>query len=225
MKLTKTKITRDQVIKAVEDIGGEFVEFTQAQTTPFYVTSGFSYKYDGKVYKTTWKSFNCDKKPHVKKMEIRLKMREKENVKNLEKHKLLKESMAKEECELISDYVASDETVYYLYKGLEYKTTPYKWKKERRAHKLKCIQYTTNHIKELFKNENCELLDEYKNNYTYLSYKYKDETFKVRFDDWKTFGLRPHLGKTSKKFYYEDGKAKPWMNQSEIITEVGLELG
>ena len=82
----------------------------------------------------------------------------------------LRESMKNEGCELISEYNGSNVPVYYLYNSLEYKVIPWKWKRGHRAHNVRCIRYTNNHIKKLFEDEGCELISEYKNQKSKLKY-------------------------------------------------------
>lgn len=107
----------------------------------------------------------------------------------------LRESMKGENCELISKYEAYNEPVYYLFEGLEYKITPEKWDKGERAHQKKRIQYTHNHVKELFKREGCELKNEYENKRSMLNYVYDGKCYHVSFNDWKYLKKRPHLNK------------------------------
>ena len=102
--------------------------------------------------------------------------------------------MKAEGCELISSYSNCRTPVYYLYEGMEYKTTPGRWNSGHRAHKCKCIRYTQHYIKQLFANEGCELISEYKNQKSKLTYKYNDQIYEVVFNDWKLFSSRPHLG-------------------------------
>ena len=80
----------------------------------------------------------------------------------------------------------------FLFENLEYKTTPSKWNKGKRAHTQKCIQYTQNHVAELFARENCILLSPYKNIKSILTYKFNDSTYSVRFDNWLYLNSRPH---------------------------------
>lgn len=105
----------------------------------------------------------------------------------------LRESMLAEQCELISKYESTDKPVYYLFDGMEYQTTPHHWNAGKRAHKQKCVRYTHNHIKELFAKEGCELLTQYKNQKTILTYRYEGQEFQVNFTNWKYHKLRPHL--------------------------------
>lgn len=105
----------------------------------------------------------------------------------------LKESMNNENCELISEYEKYDKPVYYLYEGLEYKTTPNTWYKGVRAHKMKCIRYTTNYVKEMLKREGCELIGEYVNTKTPIKYTYNGKEYSIRFDKWKYNNRRNHI--------------------------------
>ena len=109
------------------------------------------------------------------------------------KEEELRQSMKNEDCELISKYTNYKTPVYYLFEGMEYKTTPNKWHSGHRAHKCKCIRYTQNYIKQLFENEGCELISEYQNQKSKLKYLYKDKEYEVVFNDWKYFNKRPHL--------------------------------
>ena len=111
----------------------------------------------------------------------------------LDKEEALRESMKAEECELISEYIKGDKPVYYLFNGLEYKTTPTKWNTGHRAHKCKCIRYTQNYIKQLFEKEGCTLMSEYKNQKSLLKYMYNDKEYEVIFNNWLYFNKRPHL--------------------------------
>ena len=77
-------------------------------------------------------------------------------------------------------------------KDLNIKLIPVNWNNGVRAHKMKCVRYTHNHIKKLFENENCELITEYKNQKTLLTYKYEGKEYQVRFNDWKHHNSRPH---------------------------------
>lgn len=111
-----------------------------------------------------------------------------------QKYNMIKESMESEECELLAtenSFISS--SIYYLFDGLEYKTTAKQWNNGIRAHKLKCIHYTNNHIKELFRRENCKLISEYHNIKTLLVYEYNEKTYTVRFDKWKYNHQRAHL--------------------------------
>lgn len=105
----------------------------------------------------------------------------------------LRQSMKNENCELISKYENYKTPVYYLFEGMEYKITPSKWNSGHRAHKCKCIRYTQNYIKQLFENEGCTLLSEYKNQKSKLKYLYNNKEYEVIFNDWKYFNKRPHL--------------------------------
>lgn len=125
-----------------------------------------------------------------------------------EKENDLRESMKAEQCELISEYIKGDKPVYYLFEGFEYKTTPTRWKSGHRAHKCKCIRYTQNYIKQLFANEGCELISEYKNQKSRLKYKYNDQIYEVIFNDWKFYNSRPHLGQNH-TFFTENPEQKP----------------
>ena len=102
------------------------------------------------------------------------------------------QSMKNENCTPISDYQGYNKPIYYLFDNLEYKTTPSKWNKGKRAHTQKCIQYTQNHVAELFARENCILLSPYKNIKSILTYKFNDSTYSVRFDNWLYLNSRPH---------------------------------
>ena len=112
------------------------------------------------------------------------------------KEEELRESMKKEECELITKYTTAKTPVYYIYEGMEYKITPYRWHSGHRAHKCKCIRYTHNYIKQLFANEDCELISEYQNQQSKLKYLYNEKEYEVTFNDWKYFNKRPHLLKS-----------------------------
>lgn len=110
-----------------------------------------------------------------------------------DKENALRESMKAEGCELISPYTDYKTPVYYIFEGMEYKTTPYRWNSGHRAHKCKCIRYTHNYIKQLFANEGCELISEYQNQKSKLKYLYHEKEYEVTFNDWKFFNKRPHL--------------------------------
>ena len=109
------------------------------------------------------------------------------------KEEELRQSMKAEGCELISPYTDYKTPVYYIFEGMEYKTTPYRWNSGHRAHKCKCIRYTHNYIKQLFANEGCELISEYQNQKSKLKYLYHEKEYEVTFNDWKFFNKRPHL--------------------------------
>lgn len=117
----------------------------------------------------------------------------------IDKENVLRESMKAEGCELISSYTNYKTPVYYLFEGMEYKTTPGRWNSGHRAHKCKCIRYTQNYIKQLFANEECELISEYKNQKSKLKYKFNDQIYEVIFNEWKFFNKRPHLRKIQNK--------------------------
>lgn len=122
-----------------------------------------------------------------------------------EKEDNLKESMKNEDCELTSKFIKSDKPVYYLYNGLQYKTTPTKWNKGYRAHQSKCPRYTHEHIAQLFKNEGCELLSHYENQKSKLTYQYEGKIYNVIWNDWKFYNSRPHLG-LNKTYWTEKDK-------------------
>ena len=122
-----------------------------------------------------------------------LTQEEKLNKQRQNKEEELRESMKKEECELITKYTTAKTPVYYIFEGMEYKTTPTKWNSGHRAHKCKCIRYTHNYIKQLFANEDCELISEYQNQKSKLKYLYNEKEYEVTFNDWKYFNKRPHL--------------------------------
>ena len=129
----------------------------------------------------------------TKSTEPSLTQEEKLDKQRQNKEEELRESMKNEECELISKYTNYKTPVYYIYEGMEYKTTPSKWNSGHRAHKCKCIRYTHNYIKQLFANEECELISEYQNQKSKLKYLYKEKEYEVTFNDWKFFNKRPHL--------------------------------
>lgn len=110
----------------------------------------------------------------------------------IEKTNQLKESMQNENCYLLSNYVNCKSPVYYLFDGYEYKTTPEKWHRGHRAHNVKCIRYTQNHIAKIFADEGCELLSQYKNQKTKLKYRFHDREYEITFNEWRYFFKRPH---------------------------------
>lgn len=112
----------------------------------------------------------------------------------IEKNNKLKESMQNENCVLLSSYSKCNQPVFYLFDGYEYKTTPEKWYRGHRAHKVKCIRYTQNHIAKIFANEGCELLSQYKNQKTKLKYRFHDKEYEITFNEWQYFFKRPHEG-------------------------------
>lgn len=108
----------------------------------------------------------------------------------------LRESMKNEDCELISKYIDYKTPVFYIYEGLEYKVSPNRWKNGNRPHKNKRTYHTPNHMKELFKREDCELITEYKTSKQFLTYKYKGVIYTVKGDHWLYLNERPHLKST-----------------------------
>lgn len=110
------------------------------------------------------------------------------------KEDALRESMKAEGCELISKYTNANADVFYLFEGFEYKTRPTKWNAGHRPHKAKCIRYTPNYVRKVFKDAGCILLTEYKNQKTKLRYLYEGKEYEVYFNDWLYYGSRPHLG-------------------------------
>ena len=110
------------------------------------------------------------------------------------KEDALRESMKAEGCELISKYTTANADVFYLFEGFEYKTRPTKWNAGHRPHKAKCIRYTPNYVRKVFKDAGCILLTEYKNQKTKLRYLYEGKEYDVYFNDWLYYGSRPHLG-------------------------------
>ncbi|OHT15049.1 hypothetical protein TRFO_42747 [Tritrichomonas foetus] len=105
----------------------------------------------------------------------------------------LKDSMKTENCELISEYIDYKTPVFYIFDGLEYKVAPYRWKNGNRPHKNKRTFHTPNHMKELIKREDCELITEYKTSKQFLTYKYKGVVNTVKGDHWLYLNERPHL--------------------------------
>lgn len=128
----------------------------------------------------------------------------------------LRESMKAEGCELISSYKDSKTPVYYMFEGFEYKITPYRWNSGGRSHKDKCIRYTQNYFKQLFANEGCELISEYKNQKSRLKYKYNDQIYEVIFNDWKFYNSRPHLNQKH-TFFTENPEQKPEQKPNQKI--------
>ena len=120
----------------------------------------------------------------------------------IERERQLRESMKTEGCELISPYESSLKPVHYLFEGMDYKISPYRWYRGVRAHNVKCIRYTNEHIKQLFAKEGCELISPYVNQKSKLTYRYNGKEYTVVWNDWKFFNSRPHLG--AKKTYFTE---------------------
>lgn len=123
--------------------------------------------------------------------------------KRLAKENNLRDSMKLEGCELLDKYVDGRTKIRYLFEGLEYQTTPTKWNTGYRAHKSKCPRYTHEHIAQLFAKEGCELISQYVNQKSKLTYRYKDRNYQVVWNDWKYYNTRPHLGNNKTYFDYE----------------------
>ena len=111
----------------------------------------------------------------------------------LEKENKLRESMLKEYCILTSSYETSLKPVHYLFENMDYSITQARWNKGVRAHKMKFIHYAHEHIAQLFAKEGCELISQYVNQKSKLTYRYKDREYQVVWNDWKFFNTRPHL--------------------------------
>ena len=120
-----------------------------------------------------------------------------------ERENKLRESMAKENCILTSKYDKADTNVHYTYDNMDYRVTPTRWFSGARPHKAKCIRYTHEHIAQLFEQEGCKLLTQYKNQKTKLTYEYNGHTYRVIWNDWKFYHSRPHLGEIHTYFTEE----------------------
>ena len=116
----------------------------------------------------------------------------------------LRESMAKEGCTLTSKYTGAKKSVHYTFKEMDYSVIPARWKAGIRPHTVKCIRYTHEHIAQLFAKEDCQLISQYKNQKSKLTYLYKGKQFEVIWNDWKFYNSRPHLGR--KKTYFSENK-------------------
>ena len=134
----------------------------------------------------------------LKKSDEKYRMEASERLRQQKEDKL-RESMLKEDCILTSSYELSNKLVHYTFEGLDYAITPTKWSKGIRAHKLKCIRYTHEHIAQLFANEGCELISKYVNQKSKLTYRYNGKEYQVVWNDWNCYNSRPHLG-TNKTF-------------------------
>ena len=120
-----------------------------------------------------------------------------------ERENKLRESMMKENCILTSKYDKADKHVHYTYENMDYRVTPQRWYAGVRSHKDKCIRYTHEHIAQLFEQEGCKLLSQYKNQKSKLTYEYQGRTYQVIWNDWKFYNSRPHLGQVHTYFTEE----------------------
>ena len=111
----------------------------------------------------------------------------------LNREEEFRQKLAKEDCTLTDKYINHTVAVHYLYKGYDYKVLPKCWNQGARPHLAKCIHYTQKHVEQLFADEECELLSEYQNERSWLSYKYRDNVYKVQFNQWRYMKTRPHL--------------------------------
>ena len=163
----------------------------------------FLFKPDNRFQKSGCKMFksNLPLEEGVKAVE-KLKMENNEQIRK-EKENKLREAMLKENCILTSPYIKSNKRVHYTFEGMDYALSPANWYKGIRAHKMKCIRYTHEHIKQLFAKEGCELISKYVNQKSRLAYKYKGKTFHVVWNDWNCYNSRPHLG--ANKTYFSEG--------------------
>ena len=158
------------------------------------------YCYIRDFYRNNNKLFRKDYN-YAKKHEIELSKSNDESRQH--KENKLREAMLKENCILTSPYIKSNKRVHYTFEGMDYALSPANWYKGIRAHKMKCIRYTHEHIKQLFAKEGCELISKYVNQKSRLAYKYKGKTFHVVWNDWNYYNSRPHLG-ANKTYFSEE---------------------
>ena len=111
----------------------------------------------------------------------------------LRREEEFRQKLAKEDCTLTDRYETVHKPVHYSYKGYDYKVSPKCWNQGARPHLAKYIRYTQKHVEQLFADEECELLSQYQNQKSWLSYKYHDKVYRVQFNDWRYLKVRPHL--------------------------------
>ena len=123
----------------------------------------------------------------------RLQVNEQHRLQSEEK---LRQSMLNEQCILTSPYNTHNTLVHYTYNNKDYAVVPGRWNAGARPHLAKCVRYTNEHIRQLFADEDCELLTTYHHQKQPLQYRYKDKIYTICFNDWKHFNIRPHLNST-----------------------------
>ena len=116
---------------------------------------------------------------------------------------LVSEMMKKENCVLLDEYKRGDLRIKYLFENKEYSVRWNDWVRKirpSRPHLKGGNRNTKLHekwdnekVNELFKKENCELVDEYKNTKQRLRYKFNNSYYWTTLDDWIYHSSRPHL--------------------------------